>query len=487
MGNLSSSEIYNRSIIENAVYKSSNTEIVLTYQMTSIFTFFGLIGNFLYFLSTFKLTRKPHYYIYIYFVLSCDFLVTLNFIFWPFLFYIKEGNIHSNYFITYICQVQPVFVEFCASNVNWITVVVSVDRLIAIHKPYDYGSIFTMSRIIKACVGISLFNLLLNIPRYWAFQVYELYNDGKKVYRPIQNINQLTFCYDQFCCIVMYLIPVLVSTIVNVLLIFKNKVGIRVHPSYPSHPCTSIVSPTTLKKNWNLVRIKSYLVAIKRSSIFNRNTPTLGTHPGEAYNNNVNNNGKRERPINRSDLPNHVNNGLFSISSNSGNIHFVCSALHQNKFFRHLILNPFTDRPGKNSNNVATENISNALTMMPSQISSHIYSIKEIKNSLSLRNKYLLNNQAAMLILVQSSLLFFFNAPFVCFVLKYKYFWNNSFSSQIYEKQIIIHFIKHLNPLLGVYVNILFDKNVRAIFYGYIKRALSAVALMIKKKLSITI
>ncbi|CAK9295303.1 unnamed protein product [Gordionus sp. m RMFG-2023] len=118
-----------------------------------------------------KLTRSP-FYRFMIMILTWDFLACLNFIFWPVLYFASPiMGAYSKLFMTHIAVIYWPIEQLCASNVNWLTAILSVDRLIAITYPLTLPAEF-VGQNSGVIMSIVLFVTLLgSIPYSLPFKV----------------------------------------------------------------------------------------------------------------------------------------------------------------------------------------------------------------------------------------------------------------------------------------------------------------------------
>ncbi|CAK9290398.1 unnamed protein product [Gordionus sp. m RMFG-2023] len=118
-----------------------------------------------------KLTRNSFYWFMI-LILAWDILACVNFIFWPVLYFASPiMGVHSKLFMTHIAVTYWPIEQLCASNVNWLTAILSLDRMISIAFPLTFNARF-VGQNSRAIVSVIFFITLVgSIPYLLPFKV----------------------------------------------------------------------------------------------------------------------------------------------------------------------------------------------------------------------------------------------------------------------------------------------------------------------------
>ncbi|CAK9303312.1 unnamed protein product [Gordionus sp. m RMFG-2023] len=88
-----------------------------------------------------------HFYVIIFTILFWDVIACVNFIFFPFLYYASSDlGISNEIFMTIITRVTPFVEEVCATNLNWNTTILSMNRFMALYFPYQFANLTNRNR-----------------------------------------------------------------------------------------------------------------------------------------------------------------------------------------------------------------------------------------------------------------------------------------------------------------------------------------------------
>ncbi|CAK9301161.1 unnamed protein product [Gordionus sp. m RMFG-2023] len=124
----------------------------------------GWLGNLVYFVTSFKLKRKRHHYIYMYYILIFDVVSCVNYIFWPVVDF-NNLSLTRKYWISfYMANILFAIDGICSFNVNYMTLLQVIDRTMAICRPYWYNTYFTFKRVMIITIAITFCNILIAIP-----------------------------------------------------------------------------------------------------------------------------------------------------------------------------------------------------------------------------------------------------------------------------------------------------------------------------------
>ncbi|CAK9303274.1 unnamed protein product [Gordionus sp. m RMFG-2023] len=514
----------------------SDTEVFLEKYLLSSLTLLGILGNVVFYVCTFKLKRKPHFYVYIYYLLTCDISATINFFVWPIMYllwetpgcyqcpgklngnqgmklfqsdgYARRLNNHSffskSYFV-YVAKYHWYFEEILSANANWMTAFIGFDRVFALYRPLLYGRFFTKRKILIFCLAFTLVNAMFSVPYSLILRFDELKMPSKKknsntfvsirsnsndswisrcnktssqkadafnatYYMLEQMVKEWTTVYDQFYVGLMYLIPLCLSLTCNCIIIKKIYVRrIKVFPALFNSKRRRLASSA----RWDMIRKvvtkgdipnsgmnkphkmltsitiawPTMLIEKCKSIIITTLTPITSNREYSANVSIVNVVKSLELP--RSDPRHYARNS-------------PCPSFSLHDRLRKMvgIIAPI---PTINTNRVdgAGDRLYNVV---------NAYSCRKM-----IRRKFnQYSKQAAIktsiLIMAQSFQIFVFNLPFIIFVFWEGYAWNYSFEESVYNKQVLVHLFKQLNPLLGVYINLIFDNNIRDIYCKWFVR-----------------
>ncbi|CAK9301170.1 unnamed protein product [Gordionus sp. m RMFG-2023] len=250
----------------------------------------GWLGNFIYFVTSFRLRRKSYHYIYLYYILFFDTVSCVKYIFWPVLEFKNLGLTRKYGIAFYMANIILSLDEICSINVNYMTVVQVIDRSMAICKPYLYNTYFTFKRIMIITTSITFCNILIAIPCAVSSKIQLACLDYLNFNGPIGSTNQndsyysmkeckdivyflwpiiknWRYKYDMIVLFFMYLLPVVIVVAVNVIIIvvmYKPKPISRTNP-------TKEIKRETVKTKENLdISIIMMNTNANRSKIFFR-------------------------------------------------------------------------------------------------------------------------------------------------------------------------------------------------------------------------
>ncbi|CAK9303275.1 unnamed protein product [Gordionus sp. m RMFG-2023] len=540
----------------------SETEIFLEKYLLSSLTLLGIVGNVVFYVCTFKLKRKPHFYVYIYYLLMCDISATVNFFVWPILYllwaipacYLSDtmlgwnkvlkfnpmyepyvrANMHSFFpkpYFVYVARYHWYFEEILAANANWMTAFIGFDRVFALYRPLSYGQFFTKKKIMLFCMAFTILNAIFSVPYALVLKTTEAkfdtkhstqnkissilndclnerikdlqgrsdgriedrgpitshfndtwvpcYNISEKedfynhtYYRLEQSTTKWKSFYDQFYVSLMYLIPLFLSLTCNCIVMKKIYMRrVKVFPALFNGKRRDLAKSA----RWDLIR----------KAIYNNDNGNIG--------------------INK-----------FCDYPSQTKIAPPLVLLAKCKSVIVSILKPVTDKLRCSRVNISAVNVVMPYSLISPNSSVPCRKLKKLKigiiappltgvNMNSAReprdrfynvvneyrcremirkkfNQY--SKQAAIktsiLIMAQSFQIFLFNLPYIIFVFWSGYSWKYSHKESVYNKQLLVHLFKQFNPLLGVYVNLIFDKNIRDIYLKWFKRIYNNCSANIK-------
>ncbi|CAK9295702.1 unnamed protein product [Gordionus sp. m RMFG-2023] len=362
--------------------------------------------------------------------MAADVLSILHFVCWPLTFYqIGKNVVHYRSFLFYIGKVQPWCIEFCAASVNWITALIAFDRFYAISSPYSYSFTFTRRKITKICVAIIFANMCLAIPfsLIWNME----HNEGKvhqnQISYPITPLNNSN------------------NSAGNV---YKYAIW---PPALPSIPITSLKMQESVYAIEKLDRINkiydpiiatlNYLIPVCISILGNICILLC-----------------RNQKLTQI-LKSKIKSTFSSIRISDCSSPLNPASILASKVIVNTV--PHIDSP------IFVGDIGDT-NSLPMRYLSETANEPIIADNIRTRIGHHIKNQVKVLILAQSIQIFCFNIPFIVFVYYTGYFYSTTLDIRLSNIQFIVHYIKHLNALIGVYINLFFDNNVRLAFKSYI-------------------
>ena len=120
-----------------------------------------------------------------------------------------------------------IFLYFPALSASiYFTVAVTIERYIAVCHPFKARSLLTYKRAVNVSFGIVIFAILYNAPRWWEYEILEVYDPVTKEltgYRPVPSKLRMHPLYDTYYCYVGYPVfmvslPLLTLIILNILI-----------------------------------------------------------------------------------------------------------------------------------------------------------------------------------------------------------------------------------------------------------------------------
>lgn len=149
---------------------------ILGIWVTGIFCFMGLVGNII----SFLVLSKAHGHSPMFFVLRAVAISDAVFLFSVF---ILQTLVNINHWtgVCHWCFRYRGYIQFSMwpilmmtqMTTVWLTVLVSLERYVAICFPLKSATICTMSKVRKAVIIIFVVSILYNIPRYFEFKVVD--------------------------------------------------------------------------------------------------------------------------------------------------------------------------------------------------------------------------------------------------------------------------------------------------------------------------
>ncbi|CAK9301185.1 unnamed protein product [Gordionus sp. m RMFG-2023] len=244
---LSQSNAYNLSVIYSKIAEYSNflknDKIAHLFKdVIMVNLILGWLGNLAYFVTSFKLKRKSHYYIYLYYILIFDVVSCVNYIIWPLLDF-KNLGLFRKYGITfYMANFIWAIDELCSFNVNYMTVFQVIDRTMAICKPFLYKTYFTFKRVMIITISFTICNILITTPYIATSKIqsicldninfdiqwspanqndsyYNMTDCKNKIYYRWPIIRNWRKKYNMIVLFFMYLLPVIIAIIGNLAMI----------------------------------------------------------------------------------------------------------------------------------------------------------------------------------------------------------------------------------------------------------------------------
>ncbi|CAK9302556.1 unnamed protein product [Gordionus sp. m RMFG-2023] len=223
---------YNSSFFDRAYKKN---EIIFFRYILPVLIIFGVCGNILYLYCSLKIKHSPHYYIYIYFNSMSDLFFFLNATIWPVLYYQTPGMPMKSYtYAFYIAHFSWFTLRFCFSNINLFTMIISIDRIIAVLNPQYYSITFTKKTIACLCWVILLVNIVTSLPLMFRLSIckYTMIVLGKSetaVYYKVEPTRRFwELYYEKTLVFMMYLVPTIITIICDIHIIFPNAILFKI-------------------------------------------------------------------------------------------------------------------------------------------------------------------------------------------------------------------------------------------------------------------
>ena len=222
-GNSSNSSEEDSSVSEELILLND----IVGVWLTGLLCLFGLTGNVLSFLVLLRAhSRSPMFY-----VLRAVAVSDTVFLVGVFLtqtvvnLYTTTGTFHFLYMIRAYVQycVWPITMMTQMSTV-WLTVLVSIERYIAICFPLKAASLCTIPKVRRAVVIIYIISVLYNVPRFFEFYIL----DGETLYKTIIPGHDEVYRYLYSCVmysILLFFSPLLILALLNVKLILALQRG----------------------------------------------------------------------------------------------------------------------------------------------------------------------------------------------------------------------------------------------------------------------
>ncbi|CAK9303290.1 unnamed protein product [Gordionus sp. m RMFG-2023] len=384
-----------------------------------------------------------HFYVIINTILMWDVMACINFIFFPFLYYSSSAyGISNKKFMTLITY-GTYFVEgVCATNLNWNTAILCMNRFVAIYFPYQFanltnrngakgnsylnyarklfGHLFTLKKTRKSGILlmtlICLFSVFLSTPYIFYVDLKEGVRDinsgqNKTVvvlYREVScdsklSKNPIKFSYyyvmskffysfsthyDKFFSILVYLVPSLLILFSQISVFAKLKKLKRTINIQPPH-VESIIS-TNIESNLTI--------------------PNQNDRPSQ-----VSLKGQMAKNFNNS-----INSKIFASPTQT--------------------TTPIGSHLSKNAQNNGTT-----------------------KSSKFYLDKYILTLAVGIEFLL-------LNLPYVIFVFVINHSWAEGASSTITKVQAIVYLLKYSNHSINVYINIIFNSSIRTLLMLHLNK-----------------